>query len=136
MRHRVKGRKLGRTSSHRKALLRNIICSLIFHRRITTTLPKAKEMRRSVDKIVNIAKKGTLHARRQVLAFLSNKSATAKLFKEIVPVCASRNSGYVRFTRIGTRRGDAAPLAVVEWVDIAPVKKERVKKKESEEEKK
>ncbi len=118
MRHRVAHRKLGRTSEHRKALLRNLTVSLILSDgRIRTTLAKAKELRPFAEKLVTLGKKDTLHARRQALAIIPQKEAVAKLFNEISPRFAERPGGYTRILKLGTRRGDGAPMAFIEFVD-------------------
>ncbi len=119
MRHGVGGRKLNRTASHRKAMLANMASALIKHEQIITTLPKAKELRPYVEKLVTQGKKATLHARRQVLAQLpdTDQSLVEKLFGTLAPRYASRHGGYTRVMRAGFRYGDNAPLAVIEFVD-------------------
>ena len=122
MRHQKKTVKLGRTTSHRDALLANQVCSLIEHTRITTTLAKAKAVRPLAEKLVTIAKKGTLHARRLALAYLHhNEDAVRKLFAEVAPRSAARKGGYTRIIKMGPRQSDSAPMAFIEWVDQAPV---------------
>ena len=122
MRHQKKTVKLGRTASHRDALLANQVCSLIEHTRITTTLAKAKAVRPLAEKLVTIAKKGTLHARRIALAYLHhNEDAVRKLFAEVAPRTATRKGGYTRIIKMGPRQSDSAPMAFIEWVDQAPV---------------
>ena len=122
MRHQKKTVKLGRTASHRDALLANQVCSLIEHTRITTTLAKAKAVRPLAEKLVTIAKKGTLHARRIALAYLHhNEDAVRKLFAEVAPRSAARNGGYTRIIKMGPRQSDSAPMAFIEWVDQTPV---------------
>ena len=122
MRHQKKTVKLGRTASHRDALLANQVCSLIEHTRITTTLAKAKAVRPLAEKLVTIAKKGTLHARRLALAYLHhNEAAVGKLFAEVAPRSSARNGGYTRIIKTGPRHSDSAPMAFIEWVDQAPV---------------
>lgn len=116
MRHRKKGRKLSRTTSHRRTLLRNLAISLIINERIMTTEAKAKELRRVVEKLITKAKVGTLHMRRQVIAFMPHKEAVRKLFNEIAPRYKDRNGGYTRILKIGEREGDAAFMALVELV--------------------
>ncbi len=116
MRHRKKGRKLSRTLSHRKALLRNLAISLIMNGKIVTTEPKAKELRRVVEKLISKAKEGTLHVRRQVIAFIPHKEAVRKLFNEIAPRYKDRNGGYTRILKIGEREGDSAFMALIELV--------------------
>lgn len=139
MRHRKRTAKLGMKSQHRRATLANLVCSLITHSRITTTLAKAKEARRWADRMVTLAKKGSLHHRRQALSFLRQKSAVKKLFSEIGKQHSDRKGGYTRLTRLGPRLGDAAEMAIVEWtgtVTPAPQtpdaqKREQPKPKES-----
>ncbi len=102
-------------SQHRRSTLANLVCSLIEYSRITTTVAKAKVARRYADKMVTLAKKGTLHHRREALAFLRHKPAVVKLFAEIGKQHGDRNGGYTRIVRVGQRLGDAAPLAILEW---------------------
>ena len=128
MRHRRKTVKLGRSQSHRDALLSNQVCSLIEHSRIKTTLAKAKAVRPLAEKMLTLGKKGTLHARRTALSVLRQKLAVKKLFEEIAPRSAERNGGYTRIIKLGLRKSDAAPLAFIEWVD-APVVEEVVEEK-------
>ena len=122
MRHQKKTVKLGRTASHRDALLANQVCSLIEHTRITTTLAKAKAVRPLAEKLVTIAKKGTLHARRIALSYLHhNEDAVRKLFAEVAPRSATRAGGYTRIVKTCPRQIDSAPMAFIEWVDQGPV---------------
>jgi large subunit ribosomal protein L17 len=114
------GRKLNRTSAHRKAMLANMACSLIKHEQITTTLPKAKELKPYVEKLVTLGKRGTLHARRQLLARLPEKSAVDKLVDGLAERYSGRSGGYTRVLKAGFRYGDAAPMAVIELVDRDP----------------
>jgi large subunit ribosomal protein L17 len=116
MKHNVAGRKLGRNPSHRKAMLRNIVTSLLEHERIVTTVPKAKEVRRIAEKMITLGKRGGLHARRQALSYIRTKDVVAKLFDDLSPQYADRQGGYTRIIRTGTRYGDAAPMAIVELV--------------------
>ena len=109
-------RKLGRDSSARKALLRSIVTSLFQYERIETTEAKAKELRKVADKMLTLAKRGDLHARRQVLAYLMDESVVKKLFDTIAPKYADRQGGYTRVIKTGLRKGDAAPLAIIELV--------------------
>jgi len=111
------GRKLNRTASHRKAMFANMAASLIEHEQIVTTLPKAKEIRPIVEKLVTLGKKGSLHARRQAISQIGTAELVAKLFSAIAPRYVNRNGGYIRIMKAGFRRGDNAPLAVVEFVD-------------------
>jgi large subunit ribosomal protein L17 len=117
MRHLKQGRKLGRTTAHRKALLRNLATALLEHERIITTEPKAKELRRVADKLVTLGKRGNLHARRQALQVVQSNAVVQKLFNEIAPRFAGRQGGYTRILRLGYRSGDAAAMAVIELVD-------------------
>jgi large subunit ribosomal protein L17 len=121
MRHRKHTAKLGMKSQHRRATLANMVCSLIEHSQIRTTVARAKEARRFADKMVTLAKKGTLHHRRQALAFLRHKPAVAKLFAELGKQHGDRNGGYTRIIRVGQRLGDAAEIAILEWTGaVAP----------------
>ncbi|MCR9222205.1 MAG: 50S ribosomal protein L17 [Alphaproteobacteria bacterium] len=117
MRHLNKGRKLNRTSSHRKAMFANMATSLIKHEQIVTTLPKAKELKPIADKLVTLGKKGGLHRRRQAFAKLRDDAAVAKLFDTLADRYKERPGGYVRVLKAGFRYGDNAPMAVVELVD-------------------
>ena len=117
MRHRVAGRKLGRTSSHRAALFKNMAAALIKHEQITTTLPKARELRPYVEKLITLGKKGGLSNRRLVIARLADLTQTAKLFDVLAPRYASRAGGYTRVLKAGFRASDAAPMAIIEFVD-------------------
>lgn len=121
MRHQKKTIKLGRTAAHRKAMLANQVCSLIEHRRIKTTLAKAKAVRPLAEKMVTLGKKGSLHARRTALATLRHKDIVKKLFDEIAPRSTDRNGGYTRIVRLGQRKSDSASMAFIEWVDAAQV---------------
>ena len=117
MRHRLRGRKLNRTSSHRKAMFKNLAASLIKYEQITTTLPKAKDLRPIVEKMITIGKKGTLHARRQLISKLPKDAKINKLLNEFRERYKNRSGGYVRILKKGFRYGDAASLAVIELVD-------------------
>jgi len=117
MRHRKSGRKFSRTSSHRKAMFANMASSLIKHEQIKTTLPKAKDLRPIVEKLITLGKRGDLHARRQALAVLSEKAIVDKLFSTLSERYAERNGGYTRVLKAGFRTGDAAPMAIVELVE-------------------
>jgi len=117
MRHHMSGRKLNRTSSHRKAMLRNMAAALVKHEQVKTTLPKAKELKPYLDKLITLGKRGDLHARRQALVVLRDRVLTAKLFDTLAPRYADRNGGYTRVLKLGPRYGDAAPMAFVELVD-------------------
>ncbi len=116
MRHLKSGRKLNRTSSHRWALIRNLVTSLLRNEKIQTTDPKAKELRRWADRVISLGKRGNLHARRQALAIVQDKAVVRKLFDTIGPRFKDRPGGYTRITKIGWRRGDCAPLSIVELV--------------------
>jgi large subunit ribosomal protein L17 len=118
MRHRKKTVKLQRDSAHRRSLLANLACSLIEHGRIRTTLAKAKALRPVAEKMVTLAKRGDLHARRQAVAFLRQKDSVKKLFEEVGPACADRQGGYCRITKLGARVSDSAPMAYIEWTDV------------------
>lgn len=120
MRHRISGRKLNRTSSHRKAMFANMAAALIKHEQIRTTLPKAKDLRGVTDRLITLGKRGDLHARRQALAVLKDQALTEKLFGTLAERYASRRGGYTRVLRAGFRYGDSAPMAVIELVDRDP----------------
>ena len=120
MRHGVSGRKLNKTSTHRKAMFANMAAALIKHEQITTTLPKAKELRPIAEKLVTLGKKGGLHNRRQAYAMLRDDAMVAKLFSVLATRYAARPGGYTRVLRAGFRYGDAAPMGVIEFVDRDP----------------
>ena len=119
MRHRLAHRKLGRTSTHRMSVLRNMSASLIRHQRIRTTLAKAKELRPFAERLVTLGKKDSLHARRRALQILPDKKAVAKLFNEVSPRFAERPGGYTRILKLEPRQGDGAPMAFIEFVDFS-----------------
>lgn len=123
MRHRRSGRKLNRTSSHRKAMFANMAAALIKHEQIRTTLPKAKDLRRVVERLITLGKRGDLHARRQALAVLRDTGLTGKLFGPLAERYADRPGGYTRVLKAGFRYGDAAPMAIIELVDRDPAAK-------------
>jgi large subunit ribosomal protein L17 len=136
MRHQKKTVKLGRTAAHRKSLLANQVCSLIEHKRIKTTLAKAKAVRPLAEKMVTLGKRGDLHARRIAAGYLGQKDAVKKLFAEIAPRAADRKGGYTRIIKLGQRLSDSAPMAYIEWVDsegaaaeTAPVAEKSTSKK-------
>jgi len=129
MRHQKAGKKLNRTGSHRNAMFRNMVTSLFEHGRIRTTDAKAKELRRWADRVITLAKRGDLHARRQALAVIRDKTVVHKLFEEAVDRFGNRAGGYTNVVKIGRRRGDAAPISLIELV--APKEKKERKKKES-----
>ncbi len=120
MRHAVHGRKLGRTSAHRRAMFRNQLASLVEHERIITTLEKAKELRPIFEKNLTKGKSGTLHARRRVRRWLPDRKLVKKLFDDIAPRFEDRAGGYTRITKLGPRKGDGAEMAVLELVDYDP----------------
>ena len=120
MRHRNSRRKLNRTSSHRKAMLANMTVSLLSHERITTTLPKAKELRRVADKMITLGKRDNLHARRRAFAYLRDDGTVRKLFSTLAERYKERPGGYTRVLRTGHRYGDSAPMAIIELVDRDP----------------
>ena len=117
MKHKIKGKKLNRTSSHRKALFKNMAQAIIKHEQIITTLPKAKTMKPIVDKLITLAKKGSLHARRQAFSKLRDNKTVTKLFGTLATRYADRSGGYTRVLKAGYRYGDAAAMAVIELVD-------------------
>lgn len=117
MRHRKAGRKLNRKPAHRKAMFANMATSLFEHERIQTTTPKAKELRSHAEKLITLAKKGTLHSRRQAAAIVRDNEVLAKLFGEIAERFADRPGGYTRIMHLGPRRGDNAPMSIIELVD-------------------
>ena len=117
MRHRMSGRKLNRTSSHRKAMFANMAAALIKHEQITTTVPKAKELRGIVDRLVTLGKRGDLHARRQALSTLRDTALVDKLFTTLAERYAERPGGYTRVLKAGYRYGDSAPVGIIELVE-------------------
>jgi large subunit ribosomal protein L17 len=117
MRHQKNTRKLGRTSQHRDAMLANLVASLIKHKRVKTTLAKAKAARPLAEKLVTLGKSGTLHARRLAVAKIGQRDMVSKLFKEIAPGFKDRQGGYTRIIKLGPRQSDSAPVAFLEWVD-------------------
>ncbi len=123
MRHGVAGRKLGVTSSHRKAMFRNMAVALIKHEQITTTLPKAKELRPVTEKLITLGKRGGQHARRQAYNELRDERIVAKLFSSLADRYRARPGGYIRVLKAGVRYGDAADMAVIELVDRDPAAK-------------
>ena len=141
MRHLKRTAKLGRTSEHRNAMLANLVCSLIKHRRVTTTLAKAKAARSVAEKMVTLGKKGTIHHRRLAVARLHQEDVAKILFKEIAPAFKDRNGGYTRIVKMNQRIGDSAQKAILEWVDfvaeapaateIAPVAETKLEEKKS-----
>jgi large subunit ribosomal protein L17 len=135
MRHRKKGNHLGRTASHKKALMRNLAIQVFEHKEIRTTLAKAKELRSYVERLITYGKKGTLHHRRLAFSFLQNKQAVTTLFDEIAPTYETRNGGYTRIIKLGNRKGDNAKISIFQLVGFEKVqsKEEKKKKKKAEE---
>lgn len=127
MRHRKAGRRLGRTTPHRLAMVRNMVTSLLEHERIVTTTPKAKEVRRVAEKMITLGKRGDLHARRQALSFIRDRKVVAKLFSVLREEYLERNGGYTRIIRTGNRIGDAAEMAILELVNYSEDKDVAVK---------
>jgi large subunit ribosomal protein L17 len=121
MRHLKRTAKLGRSPEHRNAMLANLVCSLIEHKRVTTTLAKAKAARSVAEKMVTLGKRGTIHDRRLAVARLHQEAAAKTLFKDIAPAFKDRKGGYTRIIRMNQRNGDAAQRAILEWVDFTPV---------------
>lgn len=117
MRHGKAGKRLGRNSSHKKAMVRNMVTSLLDQERIVTTIVKAKEVRRMAERMITLGKRGDLHARRQALSFVQDKDVVAKLFSKLRDEYMERNGGYTRVIRTGNRIGDAAPMAILELVN-------------------
>ena len=117
MRHKKKGRKLGRKVGNRKALLRNLACQLILHKKIKTTDPKAKELRSFIEPLITLAKKNSLHSRRLVLKKIIKKNIVRILFDEIAPLFSSRPGGYTRITKLGLRGNDRASVSIIEFVE-------------------
>lgn len=130
MRHRVSGKKLGRDTAHRRALLRNLVTSLLDKERVKTTLAKAKAARPMAEKMITLAKKDTLHARRQALRFIFKKEVVRKLFEELGPRFSERPGGYTRIVKIGPRAGDGTEMAMIELIGSELKKKEKKKEKE------
>ena len=130
MKHKIKGRKLNRTSAHRKALFKNLASALIEHEQITTTLPKAKDLRPVIEKMITIGKKGTLHARRQLISKLPKSADFNKIMTELPERYKERKGGYTRIIKKGYRYGDSAPMAIIEFVDKKVKETAEVKKTE------
>jgi large subunit ribosomal protein L17 len=129
MRHLKAGRKLNRTSAHRKAMFRNLVTSLLQHEHVQTTDAKAKEMRRLVDRMITLGKRNTLHARRQAASFVRGHAMVKKLFDDIAPRFASRAGGYTRITKLGSRIGDNAPVSLIELVERGDSARSEAEKK-------
>jgi large subunit ribosomal protein L17 len=138
MRHRNEGRKLSRNTSHRRALLRNLVTSLLEHGRLMTTLPKAKEVRPLAEKMITLGKKDSLHARRQVHSYLLKDATAKKVFDTIAPKFAERKGGYSRIIKLGNRKGDGADLAIIELLgsELEAKKAERAAKAQEKDTKK
>lgn len=130
MRHMKRGKKLGRNASHRKALMRNMAVSLFRHERIETTEAKAKVLRSFAERIITLAKRGDLHARRLVATDINDKQMVQKLFQDLGPRFAERNGGYTRVLKLGHRKGDAAPMALIELTDTEVFEKKKQEKEE------
>ena len=118
MRHKKAGRKLSRKSAHRKALMANLASALIIHKKIKTTDPKAKELRKFIEPLVTFAKRGDLHSRRQVLKRIRHKTIVRELFENIGPHYSTRHGGYTRIVKLGFRDNDCAPVSMIEFVDV------------------
>lgn len=129
MRHLKSGRKLNRNSSHRKALFRNLVTSLLDREQVQTTDAKAKAMRPFVDHMITLGKRGTLHARRQALSFIRSADVVKKLFDDVAVRFKERPGGYTRIVKLGVRKGDAAPMSLIELVDRGDVAKSEAEKK-------
>ncbi|MBN1493123.1 MAG: 50S ribosomal protein L17 [Candidatus Omnitrophica bacterium] len=129
MRHQRHKRSLGVTVAHRKAMLANLVTSLVKHNRIKTTLARAKETSRLTDKMITLAKRNTLHARRQIIAAIRSKEAARKLIDELAPLFKSRNGGYTRILKYKSRAGDNAILAILEFTEFPEIKEPKKKKK-------
>ena len=130
MRHNKRGRKLSRKTAHRKALMSNLAVALITHKKIKTTDAKAKELRTYVEPLITFAKRGDLHARRQVLKKIRHKSVVRELFDNIGPSFSDRNGGYTRITKLGFRDNDCAPVSIIEFVDMVGELDSQVKEQE------
>src|SRR6267378_3570524 len=133
MRHLKRTAKLGRTGEHRNAMLRNLVCSLIMHKRVITTVAKAKAARSVAEKMVTLGKSGTIHHRRLAVSRLHQEDAVKILFDEIAPAHKERRGGYTRIIQLGQRQGDASQGAILEWVDMAEVIEEQTEAKPAEE---
>jgi large subunit ribosomal protein L17 len=138
MRHKVDGRLFGRTANQRKALLRGLVTALFDNQRIETTVAKAKETKRIAERMITFGIKGDLHSKRQVLSYVTDRSAASKLFNEIAPRFTGRNGGYLRLVQTRNRLKDSAPMAILEFIDYEKIKqpKGKAKKEEKTEEKK
>ena len=130
MKHRIKGRKLNRTSAHRKALFKNLAASLIKYEQISTTLPKAKDLRPLIEKMITLGKKGSLHARRQLISRLPRNADIEKIMTDLSVRYKDRKGGYTRIIKKGFRFGDSAPMAIIEFIDRNILAKEKEKNTE------
>ena len=130
MRHNKTGRKLSRKTAHRKALMANLASALITHKKIKTTDAKAKELRRYVEPLVTFAKRGDLHARRQVLKKIRHKNIVRELFDNVGPSFSDRNGGYTRITKLGFRDNDCAPVSIIEFIDMVGDSDSQIKEQE------
>lgn len=135
MRHKVDGRLFGRPSNQRKALLRNLVVSLLEHERIETTVAKAKEAKRIAEKVITLGIRGDLHAKRLALSYVPNRAVIAKLFKDIAPRFTGRNGGYLRIIQTRNRVNDSTPMAVLEFIDYEDIAKTKESKKAKKKEK-
>lgn len=122
MRHRLQGRKFGRETDARRLMMRNLVRSMVEHGQINTTLAKAKEMRRFVERVITYGKNDTVHSRRLAYSVLGNRDLVKKLFDEIAPTFADRNGGYTRVLKAGFRKGDNAPMAIIQFVEESAIK--------------
>ena len=136
MRHKMVSTTFGRSSAHRRAMLARLVCCLIEEKRIETTLPRARAARSLAEKMVTLARAGTLAARRKAVATLRRPPVVKALFEQIAPQCQDRSGGYTRIIKCGARRGDNAPMAILEWVSIAPADKKKKKPASKTDEKK
>jgi len=132
MRHKVDGRLFGRTANQRKALLRGLVTALFDNQRIETTVAKAKETKRIAEKMITFGIKGDLHSKRQVLSYVTDRSAASKLFNDIAPRFVGRNGGYLRLVQTRNRLKDSAPMAILEFVDYEKIKQPKGKAKKEE----
>ena len=132
MRHKVDGRLFGRTANQRKALLRGLVTALFDNQRIETTVAKAKETKRIAEKMITFGIKGDLHSKRQVLSYVTDRSAASKLFKDIAPRFVGRNGGYLRLVQTRNRLKDSAPMAILEFIDYEKIKQAKGKAKKEE----
>ncbi len=127
MRHKVSGRKFGRERDHRRLMLKNLVTSLVEHGRINTTLAKAKEIRGIAERIITYGKKDSVHHRRLTFKVLNNRTLVKKVFEELAPMYTERNGGYTRVLKNGFRKGDSAPMAIIEFVEGSANSKENIK---------